>query len=77
MAGSSGYLKNCLILQQVRLMNVQSLLSFCELLQANDSHKCIGTILMQGISNFAIFYWVIILFVYMLTDSIKLHVLFW
>ena len=74
MAASSDYLKNCLILQQVRLMNVQSLLSFSELLQANDSHKCSGTILMQGISNFAIFYWVITLFVYMLTESIRLHV---
>ena len=44
----SEYHKNCLTLQQVRLMNVQSLVSFGELLQANDSQKCIGTILMQG-----------------------------
>ena len=48
MAASSDYLKNCLILQQVRLMNVQSLLSFSELLQANDSQKCIGTMLIDG-----------------------------
>ena len=48
MAASSDYLKNCLILQQVRLMNVQSLLSFTEMLQANDSQEYIGAILMEG-----------------------------
>ena len=51
MAASSDYLKNCLILQQVRLMNVQSLLSFSELLQANDSHKHIGTMVVDGKST--------------------------
>ena len=48
MAASSDYLKNCLILQQVRLMNVQSLLSFSEMLSTNDSHKHIGTMLVDG-----------------------------
>ena len=59
MAASSDYLKNCLILQQVRLMNVQSLLSFGEMLQAIDSQEYIGAILMEGsyIEIFAIFDW--------------------
>ena len=48
MAASSDYQKNCLILQQVRLMNVQMLVSFVELLLTNDSQKHIGTILIQG-----------------------------
>ena len=50
-AASSDYLKNRLILQQVRLMNVQSLLSLGKLLKANDSQEYIGTILMQGIAS--------------------------
>ena len=48
MAASSDYQKNCLILEQIRLMNVQSLVSFGELLQSTNSQKHIGTILMQG-----------------------------
>ena len=48
MAASSDYLKNCLILQQVRLMNVQSLLSFSKLLLTNDSQKHIGTMFADG-----------------------------
>ena len=51
MAASSDYLKNCLILQQVRLMNVQSLLSLGELLLTNDSHKHFGTMLVDGKST--------------------------
>ena len=47
-AASSDYQKNCLILQQVRLMNVQSLVSFGELLLTNDSQKHIGTMLIDG-----------------------------
>ena len=50
MAASSDYLKNCLIIQQVRLMTVQSLLSFGKSLLTNDSQKYIGAILMQGMS---------------------------
>ena len=45
MAASSDYQKNCLILQQVRLMNEQTLVSFAELLLTNESHKHIGTML--------------------------------
>ena len=48
MAASSDYQKNCLILQQVRQMNVQSLVSFSELLLTNDIQKHIGNILIQG-----------------------------
>ena len=48
MAASSYYHKNCLILQQVRLMNVQSLVSFGELLLTNDSQKYISSILIDG-----------------------------
>ena len=47
-AASNDYHKNCLILQQVRLMNVQSLVSFSKLLLTNDSQKHIGTMLIDG-----------------------------
>ena len=48
MAASSDYQKNCLILQQVRQMNVQSLVSFSESLLTNDIQKHIGTMLIDG-----------------------------
>ena len=48
MAASSDYHKNCLILQQLRLMNVESLESFSELLLTNDCQKHIGTMLTEG-----------------------------
>ena len=48
MATSSDYQKNCLILQQVRQMNLQSLVSLSELLLTNDSLKYLGTFLIQG-----------------------------
>ena len=48
MAASSDYQKNCLILQQVRQMNVQSLVSFSESLLTNEVQKHIGTILIAG-----------------------------
>ena len=48
MAASSDYQKNCLILQQVRQMNVQSLVSFSESLLTNDVQKHIGTMLIDG-----------------------------
>jgi len=48
MAALSDYQKNCLILQQVRLMNVKTLVSFGELLLTNDSQKHIGTMLTDG-----------------------------
>jgi len=48
MAASSDYQKNCLILQQARLMNAQTLVTFGELLLSNDSQKHIGTMLTNG-----------------------------
>ena len=48
MAASSDYQKNCLILQQVTQMNVQSLVSFSESLLTNDIQKHIGTVLIDG-----------------------------
>ena len=48
MAASSDYHKNCLILEQVTLMNVQSLESFAELLLMSDSQKDKGALLIQG-----------------------------
>ena len=51
MAASSDYHKNCLILQQVRLMNVQSLVSFGESLLTNDGQKHIGTMFVDGELN--------------------------
>ena len=44
MKAFSDYHKNCLILQQVRLMSAQSLLLFVELLQSTNSQKYIGII---------------------------------
>jgi len=44
-AAASDYQKNCLILQQVRLMNIQTLESFVELLQNNDSQQHVGVML--------------------------------
>ena len=48
MAASSDYQKNCLILEQVTLMNVQSLESFAELLLTSDSQNHIGKMLING-----------------------------
>ena len=44
----SCYHKNCLVLEQVHLMDIQTLKSFCELLKANDSQKHIGEMLCTG-----------------------------
>ena len=48
MAASSDYQKNCLILEQVILMNVDSLVSFAKLLMTNDSQSHIGKMLTDG-----------------------------
>ena len=48
MAASSGYQKNCLILQQFGQMNIQSLVSFSKSLLTNDIQKHIGSILIDG-----------------------------
>ena len=48
MAASSDYQKNCLILQQLSLMNIESLMSFSKLLQSIECQKHIGTTLIAG-----------------------------
>ena len=48
MAASSDYQKNYLILEQVTLMNVQSLVSFAEMLKLSDSQIHIGKCLSDG-----------------------------
>jgi len=44
----SSYHKNCLILQQLRLMNVQTLIGFCKMLQGSISQSHIGNLLYAG-----------------------------
>ena len=48
MAASSDYQRNCLALQRVRLMNIQTLLSFGKFLLMSESQKHIGTMLIDG-----------------------------
>ena len=48
MVASSDYQKNYLILEQLTLMDVQSLVTFSELLLTKDSQDHIGKILAYG-----------------------------
>ena len=48
MAASSDYHKNCLILEKVTQLNIQSLVSLTEFLLTNDSQSHIGKILTDG-----------------------------
>ena len=48
MAASTDYQKNCLILQQISLMNVKEILLFSELLLTSDRQKHIGQMLIKG-----------------------------
>ena len=48
MSAASDYQKNCLVLEKIRLMETQSLVSFCEILQMFDSQKHIANILLNG-----------------------------
>ena len=48
MAASSDYHKNCLIVEQVTLMNVDSLVSFAKLLLMSDNQSHIGKVLTDG-----------------------------
>ena len=45
---SSDYQKDCLILQQIGVMDVEKILSFSNLLLTNDSQKHIGQMLIKG-----------------------------
>ena len=47
-SGTSDYHKNCLIFESVRLMDTQSLMRFCELLQMFDCQKHIANVLLHG-----------------------------
>ena len=48
MTAQSCYHKNCLILEQVRLMDTKSLMSFCELLKEDQSERKSGEMLLSG-----------------------------
>ena len=47
-SAASSFQKNCLILEKIRLMNIKSLTSFCEILQKFDSQKHIADALLNG-----------------------------
>ena len=47
MTAQSSYHKSCLILQQVRLMDTKTLMSFCQMLKASHSQH-IGETLING-----------------------------
>lgn len=47
-SGMSDYHKNCLILEKIRLMNAQSLVQFCKILQMFDCQKHIANVLLNG-----------------------------
>ena len=48
MSAASDYHKNCLIIAKIRLMDTQSLLSFCDILQLFDSQNHICSVLTNG-----------------------------
>ena len=48
MSAASDYQKNCLVLEKIRLMETQSLVSFCEILQMFDFQKHIASVLLNG-----------------------------
>ena len=48
MAAQSSYHRNCLILRQVRLMDVKTLVLFCESLKTNENQKSIAETLVNG-----------------------------
>ena len=48
MNASSNYHKNCLLLEKIRLMDMQALELFCKLLWSCDSQKHIADVLVNG-----------------------------
>ena len=48
MNAASTYQKNCLLVEKIRLMDMQTLELFCELLQSCDSQKHIADMLING-----------------------------
>ena len=47
-SAASDYQKNCLVVEKARLMDKQSLLLLCEILQMFDSQKHIAAALLNG-----------------------------
>ena len=45
---ASNYQKNCLLVEKIRLMNLETLELFCKLLQSCDSQKHIADVLVNG-----------------------------
>ena len=48
MSAASVYQKNCLVVEKIRLMDIQHLLSFCEILQMFDCQNHIYSLLING-----------------------------
>ena len=48
LSAASDYHRNCLITERVRLMDTQSLVSFCEILQKFDCQDHISSLLLNG-----------------------------
>ena len=48
MNAASTYQKNCLLVEKIRLMDIQTLELFCKLLQSCDSQKHLADVLVNG-----------------------------
>ena len=48
MSGMGDYQRNCLLLEKIRLMNTDSLVSFCKILHMFDCQKHIANVLLNG-----------------------------
>ena len=48
MSAASVYQKNCLVVEKIRLMDTQSLLSFCDILQLFHCQNHISDVLING-----------------------------
>ena len=48
MSAASDYQKNCLVVEKIRLMDTQSLVSFCDVLQMFDCQNHISSVLING-----------------------------
>ena len=48
MSAASDYQKNCLVVEKIRLMDTQSLVSFCDVLQLFDCQNYISSVLING-----------------------------
>ena len=47
-SGMSEHQRNCLLLEKIRLMKTDSLVSFCKILQMFDCQKHIANVLLNG-----------------------------